>query len=149
MSEEAHSHLAGVLDRAGLRSTRQRELVFELLQHPGEHPTADEVFARARAEMPTISLATVYNCLETLVQCGLVRAVHKERQPTRYCGNLREHAHFHDTSSGRVFDIDLSSEALDYLKRLLPAGYDIDAVELNFHGINRNVPGDAAASGGA
>jgi Fe2+ or Zn2+ uptake regulation protein len=72
-----------------------------------DHPTADEVFARVKAEMPTISLATVYNCLETLVQCRVVRAVNFERGPTRYCPNQKPHAHFHDEQTGSTHDIDL------------------------------------------
>ena len=81
---------------SGLRATPQRELIYNVLIKKRDHPTADEVFVRVKAEMPTISLATVYNCLETLVECDLVRAVNFERGPTRYCPNLRPHAHFHD-----------------------------------------------------
>lgn len=133
MSEQSHSQLSEALERAGLRSTRQRELIFELLQDR-DHPTADEVFVRARSEMASISLATVYNCLETLVQCGLVKAVHKEREPTRYCGNLSEHAHFHDKSTGRIIDIDLPPEIIHHLKALLPSGFKAETVDLYFQG---------------
>ena len=75
--------LARKLADSGLRATPQREVVFNVLLKKRDHPTADEVYARVRHEMPTISLATVYNCLETLVQCNLVRAVNFERGPTR------------------------------------------------------------------
>ena len=34
--------------------------------------------------MPTISLATVYNCLETLTQVGLVQQVNLDRGPSRF-----------------------------------------------------------------
>ena len=68
---------------SGLRSTPQREVVYRVLIGKRDHPTADEVFARVKSELPTISLATVYNCLETLVQCDMVRAVNVERGPTR------------------------------------------------------------------
>lgn len=134
MSEEAKHVLNEALERSGLRSTRQREHVFEILLDQRDHPTADEVHARTRETMPSISLATVYNCLETLVQCGLVRAVHNEREPTRYCANLHEHAHFHDRRTGEIFDVDLPPEVVAMLKRLIPNGYDADDVELNFHG---------------
>ena len=99
--------LAQKLADSGLRATPQREVVYDVLLKKRNHPTADEVFARVKAERPTISLATVYNCLETLVQCDLVRAVNFERGPTRYCPNLRPHAHFHDEQSGKTHDIDL------------------------------------------
>jgi Fur family transcriptional regulator, peroxide stress response regulator len=122
--------LAGI----GLRPTRQRTVVYEVLEAHPDHPTAEIIFARSRAKMPTISLATVYNCLETLVDCGLVRAVHHDRLPTRYCSNAFEHAHFHDKGSDCVTDVALTAEALQYIRSLAPQDYAVESVELNFIG---------------
>lgn len=131
---EARELLDKALSRGGLRATRQREHVFKVLLMKRDHPTADEVYARARKEMDGISLATVYNCLETLVGCGLVRAVNYEREPTRFCPNLSEHAHFQDRGTGRVYDVDLPTEVMDKLRDILPEGFEADSVELHFHG---------------
>jgi len=122
------------LATSGLRSTPQREVVYNVLLKKRDHPTADEVYARVRHELPTISLATVYNCLETLVQCDLVRSVNFERGPTRYCPNLRPHAHFHDERTGKTHDVDLPPALLDEVKSILPAGYDASSVEIIFRG---------------
>lgn len=121
------------LTAAGLRPTPQRETVYEVLLNKRDHPTADEVFARVKEAMPTISLATVYNCLEALVQHELVRAVNFERAPTRYCPNLVPHAHFHD-EGGNTLDVDLPTPLLDQLRSLLPDGYTAKHIEINFHG---------------
>ena len=126
--------LAQRLADSGLRSTPQREVVFDVLLKKRDHPTADEVYARVRHQMPTISLATVYNCLETLVQCNLVRAVNFERGPTRYCPNLRPHAHFHDEVTGKTHDIDLPPQILEKVNAVLPRGYDASSVEIIFRG---------------
>ncbi|MET0263325.1 MAG: transcriptional repressor [Rariglobus sp.] len=126
--------LAQKLADSGLRNTPQREVVYDALLKKRDHPTADEVFARVKTLLPGISLATVYNCLETLVQCDLVRAVNFERAPTRYCPNLIPHAHFHDEHSGATHDIELPSSLLDKIKAILPAGYNADAVEITFRG---------------
>lgn len=119
---------------SGLRATPQREVVYSVLLKKRDHPTADEVFARVKSEMPTISLATVYNCLETLVQCDLVRAVNFERGPTRYCPNLHPHAHFHDVHTGTTHDVDLPPALLDKVKAVLPEGFDASSVEIIFRG---------------
>src|SRR5688572_3077490 len=116
--------LSQKLADSGLRSTPQREVVYDVLLKKRDHPTADEVFARVKAELPTISLATVYNCLETLVQCDLVRAVNFERGPTRYCPNLHPHAHFHDEQTGKTHDIDLPADLLTKVSSILPSGFD-------------------------
>ncbi len=129
-TETLNSKLAA----AGLRSTRQRELVYEAILSKRDHPTADEIFARAKHEMPTISLATVYNCLETLVQCDLVKQVHLERESTRYCPNLSEHAHFHDNESGAIYDVQLDLATIENLKALLPKGFDLTSIDITFRG---------------
>lgn len=122
------------LKACDVRPTPQREVVLKVILDKRDHPTADEIFARVKAQMPSISLATVYNCLDTLVTCGLVRQVNFERAPTRYCPNLHEHAHFHDESTGRVHDIAVPAEVLARLRALLPAGFDASAIELSFRG---------------
>lgn len=126
--------LAKRLTDSGLRPTPQREVVFRVIVEKRDHPTADEIFARVKSQMPTISLATVYNCLETLVQCGLVKQVHIDRAPTRYCPNLCQHAHFHDETTGEIHDIDLPPEVMSRLRELLPSGFDARDIELSFRG---------------
>jgi len=126
--------LSQKLADSGLRSTPQREVVYNVLLKKRDHPTADEVFVRVKHELPTISLATVYNCLETLVQCDLVRAVNFERGPTRYCPNLQPHAHFHDEQTGKTHDVDLPPTLLEKVKSVLPPGFDASSVEIIFRG---------------
>jgi Fur family peroxide stress response transcriptional regulator len=132
--DDPQAMLGEKLEQSGLRATRQRELIYGILTSQPDHPTADEVFVRAKKDMPSISLATVYNCLETLAHCNLVKQVNFERQPTRYCPNLHEHAHFHDESTGRVFDIDLDPRTVAKLHAVLPEGYDATSVHITFRG---------------
>lgn len=128
------ANLAERLANSGLRNTPQREVIYRALLEKRDHPTADEVYSRVRMELPTISLATVYNCLETLVQCDLVRQVNFERGPARYCPNLHPHAHFHDEESGATHDIDLPGDVLERIRALLPTGYAAKSIEITFHG---------------
>jgi Fur family transcriptional regulator, peroxide stress response regulator len=134
--ETAHAHdtLARRLSESGLRNTPQRQLVYEVLLEKRDHPAAEEVFSRVRERQPSISLATVYNCLETLVACGLVKQVNHEREPSRYCPNLAPHAHFHDRRTGRVLDIELPVGVIEQVRAVLPPGYQAAEVEIAFHG---------------
>ena len=133
-SEITTETLKRKLAQAGLRSTRQREVVFSAILSKRDHPTADEIFARVKADMPSISLATVYNCLDTLVQCHLVKQVHLERESTRFCPNLSEHAHFHDNDTGEVFDVQLEPEILNELANLLPENFEPSSIDITFRG---------------
>ena len=95
------------ISRNGLRLTEQRRHVYDAVMERRDHPTAVEVFMRVKTRMPSISLATVYNCLETLTDCGLVKHVHHHREPSRYCPNLEEHAHLFCETCGSVTDLPL------------------------------------------
>lgn len=146
MSDHTETNLLSQkLADSGLRSTRQRELVYRVLLTKRDHPTAEEVFERVKVDMPTISLATVYNCLERLVQCQLIKQVNFEREPTRFCPNLREHAHFHDVKNGRIEDVDLPPDLFERIKACLPDRFNATSIELNFRGVTAG-PGPAQPS---
>jgi Fe2+ or Zn2+ uptake regulation protein len=115
----------------GIRLTKQREEVLGLLLQKRDHPTAAEVFLRAKRRMPSISLATIYNCLEALVGWGLVKQVNLDRAPTRYCANLREHSHFYCESCGGIFDVEIPFNGIWNL----PAGFVVSHAEVSLKGL--------------
>jgi Fe2+ or Zn2+ uptake regulation protein len=114
-----------------LRLTRQRRVVYEVIVSQRDHPTSQEVFARSKELMPSISLATVYNCLEALTQVGLVRQVNLDRSPTRYCPNLEDHAHFHCDACGAVSDVALPA----CVAFAVPAGAVVRRQEITLRGL--------------
>jgi Fur family peroxide stress response transcriptional regulator len=134
ITTDNHAALSERLKACDVRPTPQREIVLKVILEKRDHPTADEIFARVKASLPTISLATVYNCLEALVSGGLVRQVNLERAPTRYCPNLHEHAHFHDEATGKIHDVDLPADLMTRLHEVLPAGFDARSIDLTFRG---------------
>jgi Fur family peroxide stress response transcriptional regulator len=134
LSPEYKELLDEAMERSGQRSTRQREHIFALLLEKRDHPTADEIYVRAKSDMPGISLATVYNCLDALTESKLIRQVNFEREPTRYCPNLRPHAHFYCQDSSEVIDIDLPDQAIEQLMHALPKGFSASHIEITFNG---------------
>jgi len=110
MSDTGDKSYDETISLRGFRFTRQRRHVYDALMAQRDHPTAVEVFIRAKKEMPSISLATVYNCLETLTECGLVRHVNLDRAPSRYCPNTEEHGHFFCEECDAVFDVPLRKQ---------------------------------------
>jgi Fur family peroxide stress response transcriptional regulator len=80
--------------------------------------------------MPDISMATVYNCLDALVKCGLARQVTLERGAARFCPNMREHCHFYCDACESVFDIDLPAQT----GIALPRGYRAERFDIAIHG---------------
>lgn len=134
ITENHKRALYSALRKKGLRPTRQRTCVYNIIMSKKDHPTADDILNRVRENLPTISLATVYNCLETLVDCELVRQVNFDRSSTRFCPNLTPHAHFKCSETGNIFDISLDEKSVRSLKAVLPKGYKADNFELSFAG---------------
>ena len=121
------------LTTGGFRSTPQREHVYSVLLQKRDHPTAEEVFIRTKKTMPDISMATVYNCLDALVKCGLARQVTLDRGATRFCPNMREHGHFYCDSCDTVYDVDLPKKPKTGI--ILPHGFKAEHFEVAIHGI--------------
>ncbi|MGC8743602.1 MAG: Fur family transcriptional regulator [Verrucomicrobiia bacterium] len=130
------SKLDEKLKTRGLKLTRQRKLVYDVLVEKKDHPTADAVFFRARKKQPDISMATVYNCLDALVKCGLVRQVKVDKNAVRYCANLKKHVHFVCEICGAVLDVELNgSETLENIGIKLPKGFKIKDYEIALRGV--------------
>lgn len=117
----------------GYRLTPQRRHVYGILLEKRDHPTANEVFLRAKQVMPDISMATVYNCLDALVECGLVRQVNLDRSATRFCPNMDPHCHFFCEKCGRIFDIDFDPQSMRSEVRI-PSGFEVSHFGLALRG---------------
>jgi Fur family transcriptional regulator, peroxide stress response regulator len=118
------------LARSGFRFTPQREHVYAVLLDKRDHPTAEEVFIRAKRTMPEISMATVYNCLDALVRCGLAKQLTLERGAARFCPNMSAHGHFYCDNCENVYDIELPPETVTPL----PEGFQAERREIVIHG---------------
>ena len=92
-----------------LRSSRQRRVILEALRDTTSHPTADEIYAVVQAEMPMISLGTVYRNLEILTEMGEVQKFEFAGVRRRYDGCTSRHLHVRCDGCGRVSDVDGAS----------------------------------------
>lgn len=102
------------LKEKGLQPTLQRVGICQFVLCSSDHPTADEVHVWAEKNLGKISLATVYNTLNSLVDVGLLREFrfpHLEKAV--YDNNVDDHHHFFDENSGRIYDIPAQSLTLN------------------------------------
>lgn len=100
------AELRQTLARAGWRFTRQRQAVFVYLRAAQDHPTADQIYAAVRRQIPNISLATVYKALEALVDAELARKLPHASGPARFDCRCEPHYHLRCLKSGQVRDLD-------------------------------------------
>ena len=131
--QQIHPAFNAQLAARGFRFTPQRERVYDILLKTRDHPTAEQVFLRAKQTMPEISMATVYNCLGALLQCHLVREVTLDRSAKRYCPNMSEHLHFYCEACGGVYDIEYAASTRK-TEFGLPKGFQATAYDVSIHG---------------
>jgi len=92
--------------RAGLRPTRQRVALAELLFAKGDrHLPAELLHEEALAAGVPVSLATVYNTLHQFTDAGLLRILAVEGSKTYFDTNTSDHHHFFVEGENTVFDI--------------------------------------------
>ena len=114
--------------------TPQRRQIYDVLMSRRDHPSASDVYLQVKDAMPTISLATVYNCLEAMTQSGLIRQVNLDRESSRYCANLSDHAHFCCQTCGQVSDVPLDDAQPLSETITLPQGAEVTRLELTLRG---------------
>ncbi len=135
-TEEARiSELVQRLRDRGWRLTVQRRVVAEVLAGDHVHLTADAVHSRAQVVLPEISLATVYNTLNELVDMGEVLEISAGDGPKRYDPNTTiPHHHLYCLVCGTLRDV--NPEGTDGLA--LPAsqqhGFELIDVDIVFRG---------------
>ena len=114
--------------------TKQRKEVYRALMENADHPTASELYETMQKSKDPMSLATVYNCLEALVEHDAIKQVNVDRNPTRYCQNAAQHGHFHDQNTGTIHDINFKpgTQLTDILD--LPEGTEITDFEITIKG---------------
>lgn len=95
-----------ILQRAGLRPTRQRMALAELLFAQGDrHVTAETLHADAVAGGHRLSLATVYNTLHQFKRAGLLRELAIDGSRAVFDTNTSNHNHFFIEQTGELMDI--------------------------------------------
>jgi Fur family transcriptional regulator, iron response regulator len=127
---ETQTGLQQRLSSAGLRPTRQRLALAQLLFGAGDrHVSAERLFAEAKAKRLSVSLATVYNTLNQFTAAGLLRAVALEGERAVYDTNTSNHCHYYDAATGMLSDIDHSDLRVVGLGPL-PQGKEIDRIDV-------------------
>ena len=128
--------LTTALRQAGLRLTPQRLAVCAALTGTQSHPTAQGLYDLLRAQFTTLSRATVYNTLQTLVAAGLVQelgtagdgAIHYDADPRPHVNLMCLNCHRVDD----FFDAPLAAVA-NCVDR--GSGYAVQGARVVYYGL--------------
>jgi Fe2+ or Zn2+ uptake regulation protein len=123
------------LRERGLRVTRPRVAVLEILGEGG-HLEVDDIAARVRARLDSVSTQAVYDVLGALARAGLARRIEPAGSPARYEARAGDnHHHVVCRSCGSIADVDCVVGRAPCLDPELAAGYEVDEAEVTFWGL--------------
>ena len=117
----------------GLRLSRQRRLVLEMLWRSGDHLSARDIYERLNADGRRIGHTSVYQNLESLHSHGVIECLEKA-QGRLYGHRADPHSHLTCLDSGSIEDIDvvLPDDLLRQIEQR--TGFRIESYTLQLNG---------------
>jgi len=126
----AKANVTRLLQQAGLRPTRQRMALGELLfSNEDRHITAEMLHEEAVASAFPVSLATVYNTLRQFTAAGLLRSIAVDGARTYFDTNTTKHHHFLNERNGQLIDIPPDSMTISGMPEA-PDGMEIASIDV-------------------
>src|SRR5437763_13568049 len=141
MDSKVRDEIAGMdgteqrLRERGLRVTRPRLAVLEILGEGG-HLEVDEIAARVRTRLDSVSTQAVYDVLAALARAGLARRIEPAGSPARYEARAGDnHHHVVCRACGAIADVDCVIGSAPCLSAEPTNGFLIDEAEVTFWGL--------------
>jgi Fe2+ or Zn2+ uptake regulation protein len=115
--------------------TKQREVVLQVIRDSYAHLTASEVFGAAKARLPSISFATVYNSLRYLKDAGHIAEIQFGNGASRFDRITSRHDHAICTRCGVLTDIEMKIPAKFTAKAAKKSKFKPESLEFTLRGI--------------
>lgn len=121
---------------AGLKATPQRLAVYSAMRKLG-HACVDMVTEEVKVSHPTLTVATIYNVLESFVNAGLLVRRFSSNNKMYFDVNVYEHAHMYDVDENSYEDFNdpkLVEMVLDYVSKRKIDGFEVRNVDIQLVG---------------
>lgn len=121
----------------GMRLSRQRRFILELLWQAKEHLSAREIYDRLNQQGKAIGHTSVYQNLEALSSQGIIECI--ERSDGRLYGNVSDiHSHVNCLDTNQIVDIyvELPEDLLKQIEQ--QTGVRITEYRIDFYGYRTN-----------
>ena len=131
MSDTVNTRGTSWLARGGLRPTRQRLALAELLVGDGEdrHVSAESLFLAANNTGEAVSLATIYNTLRAFSEAGLLREINVNGAKSYFDTRIDDHPHFFWEDSEKLTDAPVEGLEISRLPDP-PSGTEVSKVDV-------------------
>jgi len=119
----------------GLAATHQRQVLFEVVHSMTGHPSPEEVYARVRRRIPSISLATIYKNLHLFIESGMLGEVSLHHGSLRVETNLSPHHHVVCRSCRSITDMQEKDFHLAWKDNRIPDGFQVERASIEVLGL--------------
>jgi Fur family transcriptional regulator, ferric uptake regulator len=123
----------------GMRLSRQRRFILELLWQTNEHLSAREIYDRLNHAGKEIGHTSVYQNLDALTDQGVIECV--DRADGRLYGKCNDiHSHVNCVDTQQIIDIhvDLPAALIQQIER--ETGIKVTAYRVDFYGYANSTP---------
>ncbi len=124
------------IHQSGLKATPQRMAIYDAMQKLG-HASADMLVGELYGVFPSLTVATVYNVLESFVEKGLLVRRYSANNKMYFDVNTYEHAHFYDSRSNTHIDYEdpeLVKLVTDYINSKGLPNFRLSSVDIQLVG---------------
>ena len=124
------------IKEAGLKATPQRLAIYESMRKLG-HASVDMVIEDLKDSFPSLTVATIYNVLESFVNTGLLTRRFSSNNKMYFDVNVYEHAHFYDQDENSYMDFhdpELVRIVMDYLSTKKIDKFNVKTVDIQLVG---------------
>jgi Fur family peroxide stress response transcriptional regulator len=119
----------------GIAVTHQRQVLYEVMKTMYGHPSPEEVYARVKKKVPSISLATVYKNIHLFVESVVFREVSMHHGSLRVEMNDEAHHHMVHSKCKGITDIGENELGLVSKRTKLPGGFLVERYAVDVIGI--------------
>jgi Fe2+ or Zn2+ uptake regulation protein len=139
------AELTSVLHERGQRVTPQRLILHRILRAGPQHLTAEELLGRSRAQLPSVSLPTIYATLDLFEELGVIRRVPGTGPAQVYDSRADRHHHLRCLRCGRVSDLEADVEVGSVAGAARAQGFVPERVEVTVSGLCAACARDSAS----
>jgi len=128
--------LKNKIKEAGLKATPQRIVIYEAMRKLG-HACVDMVAEELKTSFPTLTIATIYNVLESFVNAGLLVRRFSSNNKMYFDVNVYEHAHFYNTEENSYEDYndpELVKLVMEYISSKKIENFNLKSVDIQLVG---------------